>query len=256
MPANSLEMKLVAFLDILGFKDIVDFNSFDELKKIYQIFESAYINGLTLNKFKISEKGVQPDTSDIHLEAIQISDSIIIWTKDDTYKSYFDLLIVVRELLGHGIFNGLPLRACIDYGEFGHSIKQHSIEFSTNTFYGKSITSSYRLAESQSWAGGFMTASAIKAYDSLFLSSKDDRLIYSTTTENLVRRKYACWYPTPFKDGVSNELAINWATWTQPKLSQKTVTEAFSKHNKKVNKERTKEIIRNTIEFWEKSSRP
>jgi hypothetical protein len=245
-------MKLVGFLDILGFSDLVANNSFEQLGKIYKIFESGYKNGVTLNKYVRTSNGIIQDFSDCHIQAIQISDSIIVWTKEETVRSYYDLIITVRELLGHGIFSGLPLRACIHYGEFGNHINFHSEEISTNTFYGKSITTSYKKCESQSWSGGFMTQEAVEAYKKIIESLNDDHLISLTNIDALQRKHFLKLFEVPFKNGeTSEEYCINWVNWQNPKKTQQGLIKAFSEFNKSTKSKRVKEIIENTIKFWD-----
>lgn len=245
-------MKLVAFLDILGFSDLVDNNSYEELEKIYNIFESGYKSGVTLNKYVKTEGGIRQDFIDCRVKAIQISDSIIIWTKEDTVRSYFDIVMTVRELLGHGIFYGLPLRACIHYGEFGHNINFHSDEISTNTFFGKAITKSYKLCESQSWSGGYMTKEAVEAYSKMVLAQNDNYLSSLISIEAMQRRHFLKQFKIPFKNGdSSSELCINWVNWSNPKKSKDDLIATFSKHKKLSESDRVKTIIQNTINFWE-----
>lgn len=245
-------MKLVGFLDILGFSDLVRNNSHKELEKVYEIFERGYKNGVTLNKYVQTEKGIKQDFSDCHVQAVQISDSIIVWTKEDTLRSYYDLIITVRELLGHGMFSGLPLRACIHYGEFGHKINFHSDEISTNTFFGKSITTSYQQCENQSWSGGFMTKEAVSAYSRIIDELEDDYLVSLTSIEALERRHFIKPFDVPDKQGnISRQHCINWVSWQNPKKRKEDLITTFSKHNKSTESPRVNQIIENTIKFWE-----
>ncbi len=244
-------MKLVAFLDILGFSDLVDNNSFDELGKIYEIFERGYKHGLTLNRYVRTKDGITNDFSDCNIQAVQISDSMIVWTKKETIISYYNLIKTVRELLGHGMFSGLPLRACIHYGEFGHHINFHSKEISTNTFYGKSITTSYKMCEKQSWSGGYITKEAIEAYNKIIDSLDDESLISRTKIESLEKRHFLKKFKVPFKnEEASEEYCINWVNWQNPKKTLDGLIKTFAKFKKSTNSDREKEIIKNTVKFW------
>jgi hypothetical protein len=243
-------MKLVAFLDILGFSEIVKHNSFEELEEIYKVFNRGYTSGVTRNKF--IKKGSQffKDFNDSNIQAIQISDSIILWTKEDTIKSYYDLILIVHELLGNGIFSGLPLRACIDYGEFGNNINFHSNNISTNTFYGKAIITSHQQCESQSWSGGFITKRGVEAYSKMCSSLNDNHLRSLTDIKSLEQDHFLKKFIVPFRNEKSEEYCINWVRWQDPKITLDNLIKSFGKHNKPTSCVRVKEIIQNTIEFW------
>lgn len=245
-------MKLVAFLDILGFKNLVNNNSFKELKSIYKIFERSYQHSVSFDKYRKTPDGITSDFRDCHIEAIQISDSIIIWSKSNSIRSYYDLIIIVRKLLGHGIFSGLPLRACIDYGEIEHTIKTHSENISTNTFFGKAITTSYINCENQSWSGGYITKEAIEAYSKVNSNENDLIIKGLTNLYNLEDRLIIKKYPVPIKEGIEkDEFCINWVNWTNPKLCRNSIETSFNKFKKESNNHRIKTIIENTIKFWE-----
>lgn len=249
-------MKLVAFIDILGFKDIVDYNNFKELTNIYGIFEKCLINAISLLKFKRTSAGISIDFDNCNIEAIQISDSIILWSKEKSLKSYFYLILIVREFLSHGIYSGLPLRACIDYGEFGQKYKIHAKGITTNTFFGKAITSAYRKSESQSWSGGYITKEAIDSYcfiNSLEISNeiKEFMSIKSLQDKHLIKK-----FMVPLKDDYNKEVmnwkeeyCLNWVSWLNPKISKDLLIQSFTKFNKTLNK-RAQIILDNTIYFW------
>lgn len=243
-------MKLVAFLDILGFSDLVKNNSLEELSNIYNIFERGYKHAVTFNRFTQTPSGILPDFSDCHIEAIQISDSIIVWTKDDSMRSYFDLIMIVRELLGHGMYSGLPLRACIDYGEFKHGFEIHVAGISTNTFFGKAIMTSYQKCQSQSWSGGFMTKEAIDAYSAINSSEVNKRIRELTNIESLQNRHFIKIFPVPFNSVPQEEYCINWVNWQNPKKTYDNLIKAFNKFNKGTSDPRVQKIIGNTVEFW------
>jgi hypothetical protein len=249
-------MKLVAFLDILGFSDLVQNNTFEELSSIYKIFERSFQHGVTLNQFTQKPNVRLPDFSNCYIEAIQISDSIILWAKDESIISYYDLILIVRELLGHGMFSGLPLRACIDHGEFGQSIKNYSEGISTNTFFGKVITTSKKKCESQSWSGGFLTQQAVEAYSKVCSSESDEYIRTLTNIDALEKRNFIKKFKVSFlkkESGevyTSEEYCINWVNWQNPKKSLDNLLKSFGKHNKGTSKDRTQTIIRNTVEFW------
>lgn len=251
-------MKLLAFLNILGFKDIVKYNSHGELRKIYQIFEKSYQNAISLKRYQLTSNGLIPGFENSHVEAIQISDSIILWSKNDSIRSYYDLIIIVRELLFHGIYSGLPLRACIHYGEMETVAKSYSksSHITTNTLYGEGITTAYQNCENQVWSGGYISKNAINAYKTVHSSFHlqdreiEERIKQLTDFDNLPKRYFITHYSVPLKDNITTkEFCINWVSYTKRKFNKTNVESAFRKFNKKVEDDDTKSKIRNTLQF-------
>ena len=195
----------------------------------------------------------------MHINAIQISDSIVIWTEEKTLRSYYDLIIIVRELLGHGMNSGLPLRACIDFGEFGNYSRKFSDSINTQTFFGKAITNSYKKSESQSWAGGFITKNALESYKTIWEKETDEYICQLTSLETLITKQLLKKFKVPFLekklDGrnefTSEEYCINWVSWQRPKKSKANILKSFESFNKKIDNKRVAKIISNTINFWE-----
>jgi hypothetical protein len=87
----------VAFLDILGFSELVNNNNHDELVKLYKALIELPV------KFLSQESATDDiiheifDTNEIKL--VNISDSIVLWTKNSNEKSLWHLVNAVQLLL-------------------------------------------------------------------------------------------------------------------------------------------------------------
>jgi len=116
------ENTIVAFLDILGFKDLVNNNGHDKLIRVYQNLLLPIVqHSSTFGKYKVIKKEdgqslAVADSSKAVISSLVISDSIVLWTPIASMKSFIDIAIVVRNLLVSGMYSGLPLRGAISIG--------------------------------------------------------------------------------------------------------------------------------------------
>ena len=105
-------------LDILGFKDIVKHNSFEQLKGIVERF--------TIECAKAADRSRSIDAgkvnvrlkieSGVHVRIV--SDSIYVWTeKEDHLNQFDDLLQMVSAMMVSGFQVGLPLRGVVTFGQ-------------------------------------------------------------------------------------------------------------------------------------------
>src|SRR5690349_21313806 len=103
----------VAFLDILGFKSLVAYNSHDELVQIYQDLIVTTVSDIQRieNEVEESAKAQLGDQYEpVGMRLINVSDSIIIWTQNSRKDSLYNLILTVRNLLALSFKLGIPLR--------------------------------------------------------------------------------------------------------------------------------------------------
>lgn len=110
----------IAFLDILGFKDLIKNNTTEEVFALFSQFP-LYLQ-LNLANHETTIDGNQrlvPDVSKTRINSNIISDSIVLWTNDDDQNSFFELVECLQSFLTFchtrpHIF----LRGAITYGDF------------------------------------------------------------------------------------------------------------------------------------------
>ena len=158
----------VAFLDILGFSDLVTKNSHDELITIYKQLDFCVQSALSNFNYSVSLKGKRPMEYIHNLEAttvnsMTISDSIILWTNDDSIDSFRNLILTTNFLLYECFSVGLPLRGGIAIGPLSIMNEQYQTPHynQRNTFFGKSIVDAYRLEQKQKWSGCIISRDCI-----------------------------------------------------------------------------------------------
>lgn len=149
-------MKYVAFLDILGFKDLVLNNEHERLIELYEIVfadtvDVALANGKIIIKKEENKLLYTPDRSKILVNSIIVSDSVILWTDDCSVKSLIDILISTKYLLNHSFVMGFPLRGAMSKGDFSAFTRNNMLSKnnSINTYLGKALVSAYQLESEQ-----------------------------------------------------------------------------------------------------------
>ncbi|MGO9586706.1 MAG: hypothetical protein ACLP2Y_10975 [Limisphaerales bacterium] len=118
----------VAFLDILGFKKIVLAHSHDHLKSIYQKFSETIVHGLSNGKYVLFDDGktecIGPDIRQATVNSLLVSDSILIWTDNNSVGSFDNIVKAVRSLLAFSMIDGIPLRGAISIGPLTSILNQ------------------------------------------------------------------------------------------------------------------------------------
>jgi hypothetical protein len=222
----------VAFLDILGFREIVGKNSHDELAHIYDHFERS-INASVESHKKVIES-IKPEFQ--YIGSTIVSDSIILWTKHANSDCYIKIISVVRSLLISGMMNGIPLRGGIAQGSF--SFKKGILG---PTYFGKALTEAYSLEVTQKWSGVIIQEGIHEAMISENTMSARALIEFPIMVEN---------YIVPVKNKDLRQLsAINWPT--NLNRTSEEIREQFGKHGKEAGSEKVKEIVDNTVLFFE-----
>jgi hypothetical protein len=115
------ENRIVLFLDILGFRSIIDKTvekNFDNTKAI----ETLYKNLTEIKEFLISrlKQKQMLQYSNISLKVTQFSDSIIISFVNDDNSTLLNLIRTIQELILKLVNNGILCRGAISYGKLIH----------------------------------------------------------------------------------------------------------------------------------------
>ncbi len=179
--------RAVVFLDVLGFKQMIDTLSLEQLATKY---EQMIDNANALNT-KLPQPGRTSETTNSYCKHFIFSDSIILIANDDSDGAFIDIVLFTWKLLQVSIVNGMPLRGAITYGEI-------YVNENKNIVLGKALTNAYLLEGQQDWIGVIFDKIVIQRYQTL-LKSHDvyDELLYN--------------YNVPLKEGKTCEFRVlNW----------------------------------------------
>lgn len=252
----ALEKKYIAFLDILGFKDLVENNTHERLYELYdKVFSQIIILSLSNGRAKILDDGKTKtfhiETDTIKVNCVTISDSIIIWTDDNSMTSFTYIVEVVRTLLNYIFKTGIPLRGAIVEGhldKIGRTIISPK-DTTQTTLIGAGLVKAYLKEGIQKWSGCILDESCVVAYNKEV--EKYKTIVKDVLTiDFLLEKKFIIKYNVPCKNGVNKEeLVINWTNLSNDNFSEENIINKFSEYNKSVDNENVKEIIKNTIDF-------
>jgi len=238
------DKKFIVFLDILGFKDLVKNNTHGVLLDIFKKF-------LFLNQYKLANGQINQsassqdelfntDISKVHL--ISISDSIVLYSNDDSIDSFINIVNAASTLLNVGLKEGLPLRGGISCGEFSAILKEpinQKFDFSRQLLLGKALIDAYELESLQDWSGCVIQEECI----SNFTSTEEKAKLNFIINNHIIKK-----YNVPLKEEHKEFNVVNWINDTS--FTEQIIRDAFSKHNKNSNTVSVQSKIQNTIDFF------
>ncbi len=172
--------RYVGFIDIMGFKDMVLKNTHQEIyKMMLKIVESTKL-------FEDVEWAGRKNKNEKLVTTTNYSDSIMIYSKDDSYDSLHDFICTIACITEDLFTQNIPFKGAIAFGTM-------TLDTEKSIFFGQPLIDSYLLQEELMFYGIIVHATAEKEIsgqkniiDSLFLS------------------KYLC----PLKNGSSYHLTI------------------------------------------------
>ena len=133
--------RFVAFLDIMGFKDMVLRSRHDEVLRILesltptiQGIEEDAIKRLAKTEFNELEKtGIK-----FIIRPVLFSDSIILISYDGSLASAIGMSVNIRQIFHQAILNGIPVKGAIAYGE-------QTADFNNSLHFGMPLIDAFEL---------------------------------------------------------------------------------------------------------------
>lgn len=138
-------IRYVAFFDILGFKNWIESEGSRNVFEYIRRFLNLMIRSSLPNSKVNSDMSVNVGESNIFY--INFSDSIVFYTKDDTYDSFSTIIKVCAQFINIVICGpSRSIRGAISVGEF-------YADPESNAFVGQALIDAYHLEEQQDWLG-------------------------------------------------------------------------------------------------------
>jgi hypothetical protein len=242
--------RFIAYFDYLGYKDFILNNDSNHLKlRAGHILRDIEIS-LGQGKFQTPRNGViVADISVSRINCLNISDTVIFWTNDDSIESLEELLLVACEFNWREILYNFPVRGVIYCDELemisGQQKNTVGAIYSTNLIYGKGLVKAHLKGENLNWAGSVI--------DKTVVDQVCDKVDIASFL-NPFAKLYKVPYKIPEQDaqdeyalnihrGVLNEIAFE--------NKKNGIIRAFSNDNKNIDKPRVQEILANTISYLE-----
>lgn len=257
-PIKRYDKAYVAMLDILGFKEFVTHANPETVISTFDKLTTIVANQLS-HTMKFDDKGnmtlVQNEHQDFNY--VIISDTILIWTENTDYNTFYTILYVVKNIMYHAFKLYIPLRGAIVVGSmalFDRREQTNKINVQAS-FVGKAIVEAYELSNSQDWSGCYVTDDCLKIgveeYEKFKLENSSDihfrdalQGVHESNMELLVK------YPIPFKKGKVDGFALKWVEVGEAHpVYPDQVEETFAKDKNYQGETAVKLKITNTIDF-------
>lgn len=161
--------RFVAFIDIMGFKDMVAKMSHTDIYKIMQTIDKAK----TLNE----DIGISKEDPKL-VKSTTYSDSIMLYSRDKTASAFDSLITAVSGLTNDLFIEGIPHKGAIAFGKM-------TLDSERSIFFGQPLIDAYLLQEELHFYGviihgtveevisdQFDSAAFIKKYDCFLKNGK------------------------------------------------------------------------------------
>jgi hypothetical protein len=242
--------RFIAYFDFLGYKEFILNNDNEHLKvRAGHILRDIEIS-LGQGKYQQPGNGVVvADLSSTRINCLNISDTVIFWTNDDSIESLEELLLVAYEFNWRETLFSFPVRGVIYCDQIemisGQQKNQAGAIYSPNLIYGHGLVKAHLKAENLNWAGAVIDKTVIEQID-----GKVDIKSFLKPFAKL----YRVPYKVPEQD-IQEEFALNinkgGLNATAFENAKDDIIRAFSNDNKSIDKPRVQEILANTITFLE-----
>jgi hypothetical protein len=161
----------VASLDILGFTNLVNINGDTiEIDFIQEDYEK------TLDHLKSRCDEYSPGS----LEHLWFSDTFVMYTPDDSARSYAVIQQAAKHFIEECLYSSIPIRGAVSVGTF---VRSHD----GRALMGSAFVDAHIYGDDQDWLGLILTPSAIKKAKSYGLEPSHHDFVFSN---EIPMRKY------------------------------------------------------------------
>jgi hypothetical protein len=242
-------MAYIALFDILGFKQTIFDTPLEELKKVLGD-EFNELLDMTIS-FSIPD-GRKDSNGNIertreYCSYIRFSDTIIIFSDDETDICLGHILLAARKLIGFMIIKGLPVRGAITKGEL-------YVDTNNSLVLGEGLIRAYELEQIQEWSGAIVDPVRIEVPDDLYEEYRSLPKFW----EYIAQTKMLYQYKPPLKTNTCILERVWCIAWPLENMPINHLAELLTKSNPLTPESTTKELtsdakikINNTIDFFD-----
>jgi hypothetical protein len=213
-----MSRRIVAFLDVLGFKSLAETLDQEALVEIYRDLQRAARLQTTRPVFPEDHRRFDADAyyedHEIRRErvasVVMASDSIIIYSEGTEWEDALAVGAAVRNLLIAGFRNGIPLRGGIAIGALDEvRLPDNTIQTDKYTadlfgLVGLGLIRAYELEQRCSWSGAILHPELIEHLRAIALAEHDDGTF--TGLDALAAPRLVIQTDVPLKDAPKGEL--------------------------------------------------
>lgn len=235
--------KFIAYFDLLGYKEFLLRNSEEHLRRRASHILRDIELSLSQDKTKKAGMGAVADLSNVTINCLNISDTVIFSSQDDSIESCLELLNVSYAFNWKQILFNFPVRGCIIYDNFemvtGQQYNAKGASYSPNLMYGKGLYSAHEKVELLNWAGTVIDSSLVE-------QMIDKKEFYDFLKEKAIK------YKVPYKGFYRTEYALRLVHGELNDVALaneiRNITGVFESDSKSVTPS-VEEKMKNTIEF-------
>jgi hypothetical protein len=110
-----IQERFIAFVDVLGFKELVAQESLPEVMKLYEKMMAVKEEAIQVVTEKVFRVGTLPAAK---INSVAFSDSIILWTNGSSWYNFVQLLLSLQYIFANAVEEGYLLRGSLTFGEF------------------------------------------------------------------------------------------------------------------------------------------
>ncbi|WP_316840062.1 hypothetical protein [Pedobacter gandavensis] len=189
--------RFIGYFDLLGYKEFILNNDTAEVRRrlrhVLQTIESALGRG---EREDVSDSTYAADLKNSRIQCLNISDTIMFWTIDDSQASLTEFMDVCYKFNKEMNTYQFPVRGALVYEEIEIIKGAHNTlaggMYNVNTMYGKGLINAHLKCENQMWAGTVMD----KSLEDFIVSNGDSSVLAP------IAIKYMVPYKTPPADQI------------------------------------------------------
>lgn len=238
--------RFIAYFDFLGFKNFILNNDSAYIKKrighILRDIELAIGQGETTS----TNYGVVGNISNSKINCLNISDTVIFWTPDNSFDSFKELLKISFHFNWSVTCYHFPVRGAIVYDEIdiisGYQETEKGGSYNVNSIYGKGLVNAHIKAENLNMA-------------SCVIDNSITKKIHEFGNVEDIFGDYAVKYQVPYTNGeiINPEYVLKFyinktINHVAFENRSKGIADAFKNDNKGMS-ERAEILLKNTIDF-------
>ena len=174
--------RFVAFLDIMGFKDMVLKSGHSEILNTLRLFSSAVRANEIIDEEKSSIKK--------NIKTVVFSDSIIVITRDGSKQSALDIINHIGWIIMFSAVQSIPIKGAIAYGE-------QTVDSKNSLYFGMPLINAYELHNE------------LLMYGVILHNTMEKRLI-DTKTMTKIEDDWIFKYEVPMRAGKITHYVVDW----------------------------------------------
>lgn len=238
--------KFITYFDFLGFKKFILNNDCNYIRKriehLLRDIELSIGQGKTIR----TNNGFVANILGSRINCLNISDTVIFWTNDDSYDSFKELLKISFDFNWRVTCYHFPVRGAMVFDEIeivrGYQATENGGTYNVNYVYGKGLVIAHIKAENLNLASCVIEDSIIK------------KISEFGTIEDIIGN-YAMRHKVPYKNDEENEPEYLLKFYIDKTINNvafnsraQGIEDAFKNDNKGMS-ERSKILLENTINF-------